>query len=414
MLLSSLFLLTSLSPLQEGAGASVAAADTAFACDLYARLASQEGNLFLSPYSVSVALAMTLEGAAGDTAAQMEEVLGQSQGGVADAFAQLARELVPSRVRDRDSEVEAYKLRVANALWVQEGFEYREQFAETLRSAYRAGFADVDFRLTEQARQRINGWTGKQTEQMIKELIPDGYLSRDTALVLTNAVYLKAAWQHAFSERLTANEPFTTQDGRRTSVPMMRRTGTYRFFESEDAMALELPYLGGDLAMLVVLPKVDGLAALEAQLNPQLLAAWSAALESTNVAVKLPRFRISSPFDLTGTLKAAGMTDAFERDRADFSGISQSDRLFISSVVHQAHVAVDEKGTEAAAATAVTLSLTGLPSEPTANFTADHPFLFLIQHRKTGCILFMGRVADPAQNPESDEGTPSKTEGPGK
>lgn len=406
MLLTSALLMASLTSPQDGAGSNASAASTAFACDLYSRLAAEEGNLFLSPYSISAALAMTLEGAAGQTAAQMEEVLRLSQEDAAAVFAELDRRLTPPRA---GTEAAAFRLRIANALWVREGLALRERFAQVLSSAYGAGFAELDFHAGDQARAAINDWVGEQTEQRIRELIPSGYLTPDTGLVLTNAVYFQAAWESAFPRNATAPETFTTGDGRRVRVPMMRSVDIYSYVESEGTQVLELPYRGGALSMLIVLPEArDGLPALEGQLSPHRLAAWSAALEPTQVTLRLPRFRFSGSHDLTALLQAAGMTAAFRFDQADFSGIApdEEDPLFISAVLHEAFVAVDEDGTEAAAATAVLMKLGCAVTAATATVTADHPFLFLIRHRATGCVLFMGRVDDPSQGAGAGDGAP--------
>ncbi|MCP3918633.1 MAG: serpin family protein [bacterium] len=385
-------------PQDDPAIANAKPVNASFACELYAQLAEREGNLFLSPYSISAALAMTLEGAAGETAAQMETVLHLERSAAAETFRALDAALAPPRVKDVDKEVDAYQLRVANAVWAQAGFEYRPQYSDVLRSAYRAHFADVDFRNGDRARAKINAWVAKQTERKIEELIPAGYLAPDTRLVLTNAIYFKSAWENAFSPNSTRPAPFTTLSGERSDVPMMNRSASYRLAKGRDEQVLELAYRGGHLSMWVVLPKeADGLPALEKRLSPEQLARWDAALEKKVVDVQLPRFRFSCQAELSRPLTAAGMTAAFDASKADFSGITASDRLFLSAVVHEAHVAVDEEGTEAAAATAVVMRSVSLPPRATEQFVADHPFLFLIRHRQSGALLFLGRVVEATE-----------------
>jgi serpin B len=254
----------------------------------------------------------------------------------------------------------------------------------------------IDFRQAGRARSIINAWVKDQTHARITDLIPPGAPDGMTSLVLCDAIYFWGAWQDSFPSRETANAPFHLTSHDAASVPFMRFTHIRRHMENRDLQMLELPYRGRDHTMLVVLPKaVDGLAAIEKRLDPDSLAGWIARLENAVVQLTLPKFKVESGLNLARLLRAMGMPDAFGVD-ADFSGIAPERPLFISDVYHKAFVAVDEHGTEASAASAVVMTMGALAAPArTVNFTADHPFLFLIRHRPSGTILFMGRVADP-------------------
>jgi serpin B len=373
------------------------AGNTRFACDLYQAVRQEEGNLFLSPYSVSVALAMTREGARGDTAKEMDAVLGLPSEGVGDGFERLARALAPPEVRDDGGTAPAYALEVANALWGQSGYAFEPDFGRRVREGYAAAFEALDFRQPEAARRRINDWVAQRTKDRIQDLLPEGMPTTDTRLVLTNAVYFKAPWADPFPERATQDGPFTLPGGDDVQVPLMGRTGRYRYFEDEGVQVLWIPYREHEVDMLVVLPRAkDGLPPVELALAPAVLDAWTQGAAGRRVALKLPRFTFTRAFDLTRVLPRMGMLKAFEPFAADFSGIAAKEPLYIGAVIHKAFVAVDEKGTEAAAATAVGVRAGSAPrpEEPVV-FTADHPFLFLLRHRDTGTVLFLGRVLDP-------------------
>jgi serpin B len=381
------------------AGDPVVNANNAFAGDLLRAIREDDGNLFFSPYSISVALAMTLEGARDDTAREMAETLQLPVGGAGDGHARLAEALRPRKVQTDDGEADAYRLSIANALWAQSGYAFVPEFGAGLESRYAARFVPIDFRAAAEARQTINDWVAKETQDRIKDLLPEGVPTTDTRLVLTNAVYFKAAWQEPFQERATEDGEFTTGKGSKAKVRFMRRTDRFRYGESERAQVLEIPYVGGDMSMVVVLPKAkDGLADLETKEG---IETWTGLLQgaSTKVALKLPKFTFTAPLDLTRTLQGMGMRRAFDPKAADFSGITREEPLFIGAVIHKAFVAVDEHGTEAAAATAVAMRAGSAPRpEEPVPFVADHPFLFLVRHRPTGAVLFLGRVADPARS----------------
>ncbi|MFW6132416.1 MAG: serpin family protein [Planctomycetota bacterium] len=390
--------------------AAVVAAGNAFAIDMYARLRDEvEGNLFFSPTSIHTALAMTYAGARGATAEQMEEVLHLSDAPDAHAgFAKLIAEINDShkiRVARREEDgkvtwqkVPAYQLHVANALWPQEGYPFKDAFVNLVRKQYDAALEPLDYKTPAKARERINAWVAGKTNEKIEDLIPAGVLDPLTRLVLTNAVYFKSNWAEDFSKRATKDGAFHVTAAKTVETPLMHQTERFEYAETDDLQVLSLPYKANELDMVVLLPKeTDGLAALEKALTAEKLARWLDALKPHEVRVTLPRWKFTSEFSLAKLLKAMGMPDAFDKDKADFPGMTEAEKLFISAVLHKAFVAVDEEGTEAAAATAVAVMATAAPVAPPELkvFTADHPFVFCIRHRDTGAILFMGRVTNP-------------------
>jgi serpin B len=368
-----------------------------FATDLYARLGQKTtDNLFFSPYSISAALAMTYVGAAGNTERQMAETLHFTV-----PKAELNQAMARLRNRLLADSTKGYVLRVANRLWGQKGYEFLPEFLETTRKDYGAELAIVDFAQTEQARQEINGWVEKQTEEKIKDLLAPGVLDARTRLVLTNAIYFKGMWQETFSKGATQDAPFHLSADKQITVPMMHQTKQFGYRAANDLQVLEMPYAKGELSMIVLLPKqIDGLPLLEKKVTPEKLQEWSKGLRRQNVIVYVPRFKMTSEFSLKDTLQALGMALAFDEVKADFSRMSHNkDGLYISAVVHKAFVDVNEEGTEAAAATGVAMRAMAAhiqPEEP-PTFRADHPFLFLIRENQTGSILFMGRVTNPKQ-----------------
>lgn len=383
--------------------APVVQGNTAFACDLYAKLRATDGNLFLSPYSISTCLAMTREGAAGNTAVEMDRVLHFPGSGLGTGLQGLETALAAPLVRDgwdEDAkEIPAYQIAVANRLFGQTGYAFRPAFLRQLDTVYGAGLEQLDIHANPvAARLRINGWVEEQTRDRIKDLLPEGNPTPDVRLVLVNAIYFKSSWDEPFQERATVDAPFHRADGSDVDAKLMRRTDRFPYAEDGDVQILEMPYRSNALSMLVVLPRTrDGLPAVEQRLTPAVLEGWIDGLGGRKVAVRFPRFEYTSSFDLTSTLGAMGMSDAFSAKRADFSLMTQKEPLFIGLVVHKAFVKVNEEGTEAAAATAVTMRASSAPRpvEPVP-FTADRPFLFLIRHRATGAILFIGRVTDPS------------------
>ncbi len=364
-----------------------------FALDLYARLrAGRSDNLFFSPGSLSTALAMTYAGARGQTAQQMAEVLHFQlpPEKLHPAFGELRRTW---DVKDKER---GYRLSVANRLWGQEGFDVLPGFLAITREDYGAELAQVDFSSqTEAARRRINSWVEEQTQGKIQDLIAKGVLNAMTRLVLTNAISFKGDWTEPFRKEATQVAPFHISVRQQTDVPLMHQKDDFRYWAGDGLKVLELPYGKGDLAMLLLLPdELEGLSALEAKLTTENLSRWQLGLRNQDVRIDLPRFKLTSEFELADVLKAMGMTRAFTPREADLSGMSSEEELFLSAVIHKAFVDVNEEGTEAAAATAVGVFAAAAIRQPTV-FRADHPFVFLIRDNRTGSILFLGRLVNP-------------------
>ena len=374
----------------------IVAGNTAFACDLYARLSPTQGNLFFSPLSVSTALAMTASGARGETARQMLRALHlpASQGEAAQTgFAALLRHFEDI---NRAGEVE---LDLANSLWPQAGDPILDDFLIQTRQHYGAEITALDYRHAgAETQAQINRWVEDKTKNRIRNVIASP-LPDTTQLVLVNAVYFKGKWDDPFEPRATRNAGFFSTPDRIVNVQLMTRTGWFGYAETADSQILELPYTGRALSMVVLLPKDKtpaGLVRLEKTLHHQAIAALRSKLKPTRVELLLPRFRIEwGTTPLTPMLEKLGIRDAFQGSKADFSGISSDRSFFISDVLQKAFVAVDEEGTEAAAATGGAVAASA-PLNPPPVFRADHPFVFFIEDKATGSMLFMGRLADPA------------------
>jgi serine protease inhibitor len=367
-----------------------------FAFDLYGRLRARDGNVFFSPYSISSALAMTYAGARGPTATQMATVLRfPFEGDRLHRSLAAVTGKVKAAARHAD-------LRVANALWPQAGFPITPDFQSIAQRRYGAGLESLDFRRApEKARVTINTWVEQQTDDRIKELLPEGVLTPSTGLVLTNAIYFKGVWKHAFLESATRKEKFILSTGQEISdAPLMSQSRSLRYLDGGGFQALELPYTADELSMIVFLPRtVDGLAKLEASLTADRLADWLARMTTQEVDVTLPRFKVTAEFRLDQALADLGMPLAFSAGQADFSGIAKDVPLSLSAVIHKAYVDVNEKGTEAAAATGAVVRVTSaVVRPPRPVFRADHPFFFIIRDNGTGSTLFAGRVVNPQAN----------------
>jgi serpin B len=361
-----------------------------FASALYAKLKAEPGNLFFSPFSVSVALGMAAAGARGETEKALAGVLGVPQ-----ALTERNRHYASLLQEANGGEDRPFELTTANALWGQAGYRFDPAFQEAIQAYYGGVFREVDFRdRPDEAVQAVNDWTSAQTRGKIPRLITLDVINADTRLVLTNAVYFKGKWAEEFDKARTQEEDFYGFAAR-SRAAMMHREGGCPYYEDDSLQAIDLPYQGGELSLLVVLPRDRsraGLAAVEAGLDYDKLAAGLAFEEA--VLLSLPRFKLETEFKLGSVLTALGAGVAFS-SRADFSGITAEDRLRISEVVHKAFVEVNEEGTEAAAATAVVmLCEVARPAATPKVFQADHPFLFFIRSRRTGMILFAGRVTD--------------------
>lgn len=370
-------------------GYEIAASNNAFAFDLYGQLAANPGNMFLSPYSISSALAMAFAGARGNTELQMAKVMRYElpQEVLHKAFGQI------NGVLNKPSK--DYQLAVANALWSQVGLDFAKGYLETVQAGYGPGLRLVDFAgRTEQARLTINKWVEEKTEDKIKELIKPDVLDPLTRLVLTNAIYFKGQWDQKFKKELTKDAGFSLLSKQKVQVPFMSQQGSFNYMEEDGLQALELAYAGGDLSMLILLPESDSdYSRFEKKLDYPTFSGIIGRMRKETVNVSLPKFKFEAELGLGGTLQRMGMTDAFSEYLADFSGISDT-FLYITAVIHKAFIEVNEEGSEAAAATAVVMGTKSIGPQP-KQFIADRPFFFAIRDLRTGSILFMGRVQDP-------------------
>lgn len=372
---------------------TVVKGNSAFGFDLYQELKGEKGNLFFSPYSISTALAMTYAGARGQTKKEMAEVLHFSleQEPLHSSFSKLQSEL--NAIQDKGH----VKVSIANSLWAQKNYRFLDTFFDLNKKYYGAGLNFVDFaRETEATRKTINIWVEDKTQQKIKELIKQGMIDSLTTLVLCNAIYFKGDWLSQFDKTRTMDADFYISPDNAIKVPMMSQKSKFKFGDFGNFNAIELPYEGNDLSMIVLLPKeIDGLAELERNLTNDNVGNWIDKLSNSyksEILVSLPKFKTTSEFELAAALAEMGMPHAFAG--ADFSGMTGKKDLFISKVIHKAFVDVNEEGTEAAAATAVVMER-GVSR--TLLFRADHPFVFLIRENKTGSILFIGRIVDPTK-----------------
>jgi serpin B len=375
-------------------------ANSHFALDVYAQLRNQQGNLFFSPYSISTALAMTYAGAKSTTAQQMANTLHFSKlEDVHQAYQALQQRL---KLLQETGQV---ALNTVNAIWYGQNYSIEPAYKSLIEKTYatpdKAILHKVDFLNKANAiRHQINQWVETQTQDKIKNLLSDNSITPDTIAALVNAIYFKAAWLHAFTQSATEKQTFHLDAKRNKQVDMMQQTKSFSYMENELLQLLVLPYQRNSLSMLILLPKQpQSLAQLEAELNLKNLALWLTQLHDTKIAVKLPKFRIESGFDLVEILQALGMREAFNIQQANFTGMIHSKHKFaISAVVHKAFIDLDEKGTEAAAATAVVMTRSAMIDrnpKPPIVFNADHPFLFLIKDNDTHSILFLGRITDP-------------------
>lgn len=391
------------SPQTIDEGPAAAESSNTLAMHLYGTLGElREGNVFFSPLSIGSALAMTWEGARGETAEQMRRVLAVPVDAAGMPWPRVRYHVAMGRLTERFNRADQpFELTVANALWAERTTPFRDAFLTTVQPHYQAGFEQVDFRnAPDQARRRINTWVEQQTSDRIADLLPAGSIHGDTRLVLTNAIYFKAEWAMPFDEHRTQDRDFHLADGQTVQTPTMHHDNLpVAHMTADGVQAIELPYRGGDMAMVILLPdEPAGLPALDAQLDADALQQWLGELERKRATLYLPRFGVETEYNLNDALAELGMPLAFARGRADFTGLSdapRSNELHITNVVHKAFVDVDEQGTEAAAATGVVAGVLSMPAEPALTVRVDRPFIFMIRDRETGTILFLGRVVDP-------------------
>lgn len=370
-----------------------------FAFDLYQSLHAreQDGNLIYSPYSISLALAMTHAGARGETESQMAQVLHfLPQNQLHPAFNALDLQLAERGKAPSEDET-PLQLNIANAVWAEQTYPFLQNFLDTIALNYGAGIRLADFiNQYEAVRKEINNWVSDQTEDKIKDLIPEGVLNTDTRMALVNAIYFKADWLSPFDADSTQDAPFHLLDDSEVTVPTMNQDAFIPYAKGDGWQAIELAYQGETAAMDIIVPDEGRFEEVESSLDYETASAILSNLQPTSVTLALPKFKFESEFGLADQLKALGMPDAFDPDKADFSGMSDRNDLYISAVLHKAFVAVDEKGTEAAAATAVIVGVTSAPMFD-VTLIIDRPFIFLIRDIPTGQILFVGRVLNPAQ-----------------
>jgi len=369
-----------------------------FAIDLYSIYKSTEGNIFFSPYSISDTFAMTYEGAREKTAEEIQKAFHFPQD------INITRQFYLKIYNSLNGENKEYELRTANALWAEKSFEFLKDYFNVIKNYYNGEATNVDFiNESEESRKTINYWTEEQTNKKIINLISKNDVDSTTRLIVTNAVYFKGKWADRFDRKNTKMLAFKSGTTNQIKVPTMSLIGSKTFFNYMEIgmlQILELPYAGEKLSMLILLPKGDSLNYLEASLNIKLLDMWRNTLEKRRVDVYLPKFMFETRYFLNDTLKKMGMPTAFSLD-ADFSGMTGDKDLFISDAIHQAFIEVNEEGTEAAAATAATMGVKAAEGvkieKPRVVFNANHPFIFIIQEKETGTILFLGRVVNPAQ-----------------
>ncbi|MGB7539945.1 MAG: serpin family protein [Anaerolineales bacterium] len=369
--------------------------NTKFAFSLYKQIDSGEENLFYSPYSISLALSMTYAGAKDQTAGQMAQSLEflLPPDRLSAAFNRLALEL-DGRSKDENAESdETFRLSVVNSLWGHSGTPFEQDFLDLLARNYGAGIFSVDFQKDPDAvRLAINDWVGRSTEQRIKEIIPVGMLDPLTRLVLANAVYFKAAWGHPFAPEDTRDGTFHLLDGRSVNVPMMLTILDLKEMQGDGYTGVELPYAGGQLSMMIILPDEDRFREMEENLDAGLIEkTYEAMKEVEFTAFTMPKFSFDWSMGLADGLQILGMEDAFIAELADFSGMDGARDLYLSAILHKAFISVDEQGTEAGASTVV-IGTMGVPEV----FSVDRPFIFVIRDNPTGTILFLGRVMNPS------------------
>jgi serpin B len=370
--------------------------NNAFAFDLYQALKGSQGNIFYSPYSVSLALAMTYAGARDSTERQMASAMHYTlpQDRLHPAFNGLDQELAGRGQGAKGKDGKGFRLNIVNAIWGQKGYPFLAPYLDLLAEDYGAGLRTLDFRAAPDAsRLTINNWVEDQTGQRIKDLIPPGAIDPLTRLVLTNAIYFNAAWANNFEKSATQPADFHLAGGSTVKVPMMHQTEHLGYAAGDGYQAVTLPYDGRELEMVVLLPGQGKFSEFENSLTADSVVSIIKDITPRQIALSLPGFKYESEFSLGKILAAMGMPVAFS-GQADFSGMTGDRELSISEVVHKAFVAVDESGTEAAAATAVIMRATAMPVMP-LEVTVDRPFIFLIRDIKTGSVIFVGKVMNP-------------------
>jgi serpin B len=362
-----------------------------FSFNFYKQISSKEdGNVFFSPYGIFVAFSMAYEGARGNTAIEMQNVLNilQNDSSTLGSFGRIYNLL--------NQKQEGYTISTANAFWAHQNYEFLTEYLSLLQNFYMAEANELDFGNNIEAAEIINNWIEDKTNDKIKDMIDASMLSDFTKMVLTNAIYFKGDWANPFDPDNTFETDFTLASDEPVKVDMMEIADSdFNYTETEDLQILELQYFGNDLSMIIVLPKENIISIAESKINAENLSAWRDNLIQGDIIVQIPKFKFEKKYSLNKIMKEMGIIDAFEPDIADFSGMDGTKWLFISEAIHQSFIEVNEEGTEAAAATAIVMEATYIPEYK--EFIADHPFLFLIQHKETDAILFMGKAMNPAE-----------------
>ena len=358
-----------------------------FSFDFYQKISeNKEDNIFFSPYSIFVALSMAYEGAHGNTATQMYNILNflQNDSETQGSFGKIYNLL--------NQKQEGYKISTANAFWIQQKYPFLTEYISLLQNYYMAEANELDFSKNVEAARTINTWIENQTNGKIKDMIDPSALSVFTRLVLTNAIYFKGLWENPFDSKYTTKIDFKLDSSKTVKVDMMSLSDCFfNYTETDDLQILKMPYEGNDLSMLVILPKENNISIADSSLNTLNIEDWNSRFDEIKINIDIPKFKFKTEYNLNSVLTKMGMVDAFSEIDADFSGMDGTKSLFISDILHKAFVEVNEEGTEAAAATAVIVTTSAI----TNTFNADHPFVFLIQHEETGAILFMGKIMSP-------------------
>jgi serpin B len=373
----------------------VTSGNNQFAFDLYKTIKSNSDNAFYSPFSISVALGMTVEGAKNTTRKEMLKTMHLPED---DLIRQTGFRSLLTAINAPDKQ---YKLSTANSIWVQSGMTLKPEFETSLKNNFKGGLNSLNFKVEgDNCRVPINDWVANNTNQKIIDLIPEKSINKFTRMVLTNAIYFKGQWKKEFSKELTSDQYFHLIDQKSVVVPMMQSLKSdHKYLKTENAAILEIPYKNDELSMILILPDPGKFSAVEAAMSEAQFEIWQKQMTNQTVDVTIPKFKFRQKLMLSQKLKEMGMEQAFT-DVADFSGMTKDESLKISEVIHEAFIEVNEEGTEAAAATAVIMVRTESKEfeDQTLQFRADRPFIFILKHKSKGSILFMGRVMNPLTN----------------
>ncbi|MFC1690749.1 serpin family protein [Nanoarchaeota archaeon] len=371
---------------------SVVQANNQYAFELYSQIKKESAeNIFYSPFSISTALAMTYEGAKGQTAEEMQNVFHFP---IDDLTRRSGYAKVINQINKKDKK---YKLHTANALWAEQNYQFLPEYINVNKQYYGGEITNLDFKNNPSgSKDIINKWVEDQTNNKIKNILSS--LSPLTRLVLTNAIYFKGKWDVEFEESRTKKQDFEITADNTIKVDMMNLAGEdaeFPYTEDDDFQILELPYKGKEVSMVIMLPKENNISKLD-KIDAEKLSEWRNSLREQQIILSMPKFKFETKYSMGKTLSDMGMPTAFSKD-ADFSGMDGTKLLMIDQVIHQAFVEVNEEGTEAAAATAVIMIKEAVSMDRPIIFNADHPFMFIIHEKETGTILFMGRVVDPRE-----------------